>query len=306
MKKWIVTLLAVAAVVVAQDATAQETPPPNAQFYFNRGVANLNKGDHDQAIANFTQAIQLNPKFAQAYYDRGRTYMKKGDSDRAIADYTKAIQLNPKYAVAYNSRGLAYDRKGDADRAIADYNQAIQLDPRYAVAYNNRGNIYYTKGDTDRAIADFTEAVQLDPKLAVAYNDAIAAAKELTAITTPDLVGETTRGMVANTWPQIERSFGPRIDAATRAELRSEFEHLMQQFVIDGMQDLPLLYARYFTADELRQLVAFYKTPVGAKWMSQMPRIMAGYSATLLQRTTAFQQQLRGRWQAVLQKHGIK
>jgi len=272
MKKRIVALLAIPIVVVAHDATGQETPLPNAQSYVNRGVA----------------------------------YYNKDDDDRAIADFTQAIQLNPKYAVAYNDRGLAYDKKGDTDRAIADYTKAIQLDPKYAVAYNNRGNAYYTKGDTDRAIADFTEAIQLDPKLAVAYNDAIAAAKELTAITTPDLVGETTRGMVANTWPQIERSFGPQIDAATRAELRSEFEHLMQEFVIDAMQDLPLLFARYFTADELHQLVAFYKTPVGAKWMSQMPRITAGYSATLLRRTTAFQEQLRGRWQAVLRKHGIK
>ena len=57
----------------------------------------------------------------------------KGDLDQAIADYTQAIALDPKYAVAYNNRGIAYCDKGDLDQAIADYTQAIALDPKYAV-----------------------------------------------------------------------------------------------------------------------------------------------------------------------------
>jgi hypothetical protein len=150
-----------------------------------------------------------------------------------------------------------------------------------------------------------TASAQTQPQ-ATPSPDAIAAAKELTALLSPDLVGEMTRGIVARMWPQVERSFGPQIDAATRAELRSEVERSTQQFVIDSMQDMPLMYARYFTADELRQLAAFYKTPLGAKALSQLPRVMAEYSATLPPRMTAFQQQLQGRLQAVLQKHGIK
>jgi hypothetical protein len=72
------------------------------------------------------------------------------------------------------------------------------------------------------------------------------------------------------------------------------------------MQDMPLIYARYFTADELRQLAAFYKSPIGVKALSQIPKVMAEFSATLGPRFTAFQQQLQGRLKAILQKHGIK
>ena len=136
--------------------------------------------------------------------------------------------------------------------------------------------------------------------------DAIAAAKELMAIMSPDLVGQMMRGMVAQMWPQVERSFGPQIDAATSAELRAEFEQTTQQFVMDSMQDMPQIYARYFTADELHQLAAFYKTPIGAKALSQIPMVMADFSKTMLPRMTVFQQQLQGRLQVILQKHGIK
>jgi hypothetical protein len=136
--------------------------------------------------------------------------------------------------------------------------------------------------------------------------DAIAAAKELMAIMSPDLVGSMMRNMVAQMWPQVERSFGPQIDAATSAELRTEFEHTTQQFVLDSMQDMPQIYARYFTADELRQLAAFYKTPLGAKALSQIPLVMADFSKTMLPRMAAFQQQLQAGLQAILQKHGVK
>jgi len=150
-----------------------------------------------------------------------------------------------------------------------------------------------------------TASAQTQPQ-ATPSPDALAAAKELKAIITPEQVDETTRRMVTNMWPQLEHSFSPQIDAATRAELRSALERTMQEFVIDAMQDFTPIYARYFTADELRQLVAFYKTPIGAKALSLMPKIMGEFPAILQRRLPAFQQQLRGRLQEILQKHGIQ
>jgi len=47
----IVILLAMG-VAVAQDATVQQTPLPNAEAYYNRGNAYDDKVDSDRAIAN--------------------------------------------------------------------------------------------------------------------------------------------------------------------------------------------------------------------------------------------------------------
>ena len=156
----IITLLGVA---VAQDAAAQEIPPPRAQAYVSSGVSHVNMGDYDRAIADFSQAIRLDPKYAAAYDNRGTAYLRKSDYDRAIADFTQAIQLDPKDASAYDNRGNAYYKKGDTDRAIADETQAIQLDPKDASAYDNRGNAYLKRGDIDRAIADYNQAYYPHP-----------------------------------------------------------------------------------------------------------------------------------------------
>src|SRR6516164_5505153 len=137
----------------------------------NRGNAYQAKGDLDGALADYSQAIQVDPTYVNARFNRGNAYKAKGDLARAIADYNEAVQLDPKYVFAYNNRGNAYYARSDLDRAIADYDQAIQLDPKNAATYNNRGNVYYARSDFDRALADYNQAIRLDPKYATAYDN---------------------------------------------------------------------------------------------------------------------------------------
>ena len=49
------------------------------------------------------------------------------------------------------------------------------------------------------------------------------------------------------------------------------------------MAEMVPLYARYFTAEELRAMTAFYRTPVGLKMMQTMPQLM-GESMQISQR----------------------
>ena len=114
----------------------------------NRGIAWFTKGDYDHAIADYSQAIQLDPNLAAAYNNRGDAWRAKGDFVHATADFDRAIKLSPQFALAYDNRGLVSYQKQDYDRAIADFNAAIQLDPNNAHAYNNRGNAYADKGDS--------------------------------------------------------------------------------------------------------------------------------------------------------------
>ncbi|MDR0557102.1 MAG: tetratricopeptide repeat protein [Treponema sp.] len=129
----------------------------------NRGDARKNRGEWDQAIAEYTAAIREDPNNVAAYYNRGNAFYNKGDLDTAIADYTQAIRLDPNFAIMYYNRGNTYYNKKDYNRAIADYTQVIRLDPNNASAYINRGNAYYNKGDYNRAIVDYEAALRIDP-----------------------------------------------------------------------------------------------------------------------------------------------
>ena len=98
--------------------------------------------------------------------------MEKGQFDDAIADFNKALELIPNDAFAYKQRGFAkitnYEKfqKGDLADALADFKKFIKLKPNDdADAYKICGDIEGLKGDINAAQADFKEAIKLNPKI---------------------------------------------------------------------------------------------------------------------------------------------
>jgi len=137
---------------------------PSATDAYDRGKEFYRIGNYNQAIAEFTEWIQLNPDSSVGYYNRGNAYLGIKDYDRAIADYDKAIELDPKSASAYNGRAwiYAYHLKKDFNRAISDANQAVNLNPNNAIHFCTRGWAYLGNSDYSKAIADFEKSLQID------------------------------------------------------------------------------------------------------------------------------------------------
>ena len=139
--------------------------------YFSIGIGCYKKGDYQNAIANYNQALQVNSSFAEAYSWRGAAYYAIGDNYKAIDDFNKGLGINPNNAIAHNNRGAVYADIGDKHSAINNFNQAIKLNPNYAKAYYNRGNTHSELGDKQGAIEDYTQAVNINPNYAKAYYD---------------------------------------------------------------------------------------------------------------------------------------
>jgi uncharacterized protein len=135
--------------------------------------------------------------------------------------------------------------------------------------------------------------------------EAMAAANELFAILSTDLIKQLS-GQVTNAfWPVVEqRARADKIDDATIAELRAEFERIQISFVAEAMRDAPPIYARHFTVAELRDLIAFYRTPTGAKALQQMPQVMGEFAMLLVPRMQDLQRQATDGFNRILQEHG--
>jgi len=137
----------------------------------NRGVDYLGKGDYDQAISEFTKAIEIDPSLPDAYSNRGDAYLHKANYDQAISDCTKAIAINPNFETAYLNRGVAYFYQRNYDQAISDLSKAIEINPNYDLAYSSRGGVYCEKANYDQAISDCTKAIAINPNNSQAYNN---------------------------------------------------------------------------------------------------------------------------------------
>ena len=61
----------------------------------NRGYACLRKDQFENAISEFSKAIDLNPGATLCYFGRGQAYMATNQVDNAISDFTRTIELIP-------------------------------------------------------------------------------------------------------------------------------------------------------------------------------------------------------------------
>jgi uncharacterized protein len=135
--------------------------------------------------------------------------------------------------------------------------------------------------------------------------EAIAAAKELLAVLSPDMMKQLTGSIAASFWPVVEqKARAEKIDEATIGELRAEFERIQLAFVDDAMKEAPPIYARHFTESELHDLTAFYQTPAGAKALHEIPQVMGEMTKLLVPRLQDVQRQTSEAFTKILREHG--
>jgi tetratricopeptide (TPR) repeat protein len=144
--------------------------PDHAHAYRCRGNAYLSLGRYEEAVADYSRAIELDPRHARDLSNRGKLYRDLGQLDKSLDDVSRAIELDPKYVRAWINRALIYLDLGQRDKAVADLSRAIEVDPKYAVAWYNRGSAYFQLGQAEKAVANFSRAIELDPKFAAAWN----------------------------------------------------------------------------------------------------------------------------------------
>jgi tetratricopeptide (TPR) repeat protein len=140
-----------------------------AAAYNNRGLAKFGKGYLDDAVADFTAALNQNPKFVDAFKNRGLAYKMQGTTDKAIDDFNQAIRLNGNSPELYNLRGATLLDKQEFNRAIADFEKAISLNQKYRNAFVNRGLAFVFTRQLSRAIDDFDVVVRLSPRDPLGY-----------------------------------------------------------------------------------------------------------------------------------------
>jgi uncharacterized protein len=135
--------------------------------------------------------------------------------------------------------------------------------------------------------------------------EALAAATDLLAVLSPDMMKQLTGSVTAAFWPMVEQqAHANKIDDATIAEMRTEFERIQLAFVSDAMKEAPPIYARHFTVAELHELAAFYRTPTGTKALHEMPQVMSDMTALLIPRLQDLQRRTGEAFDKILHAHG--
>jgi eukaryotic-like serine/threonine-protein kinase len=139
--------------------------PNDATLHGSLGMALERKGQWDEAIAEYHQAIALDPNDFCSCINLGSILrIHKGQLDEAIATFKKAIAMAPQSTVARFNLAWTLQQKKQWDEAIAEFQQLRVLAPRDKSVHSDLGQLFAVKKQWDEAIACFKKAAELDPK----------------------------------------------------------------------------------------------------------------------------------------------
>ena len=154
--------------VLAQKAMALDDALPQA--HQSLGLTYLYKQQHEQAKAEFEQAIALDPNFANAYVQLGSTLLCcTGRPEEGVGLIEKGIRLSPRQppAIHLNLLGLAYIALGRYEEAIATLKQALNRDPNLLFAHVNLAVAYSELDREEEARAEAETVVRLNPNFSL-------------------------------------------------------------------------------------------------------------------------------------------
>jgi tetratricopeptide (TPR) repeat protein len=130
----------------------------NVTEFNKQGFDYAKQGQYDQAISDFSKALEINPRNTEAYYNRGIAYYNQGRYDQAVSDFNMVLEISAGNEKAYYNRGISYYKQGQYDKAISDFNKALKIEPGYEKASNMR-RLAYVEDQYEKELSELNEQI---------------------------------------------------------------------------------------------------------------------------------------------------
>lgn len=160
--------------------------------YYYRGFAHARSEDWEDAIADYSAALNLRPGDSAIWRSRGELHLKNRNPRQAKRDYQQSLSVNPRSTGTYSSLLRLHERDRDSklrdlyqnivdatranaegnsiraisilDEAIGDFDRGAPP-PELGYAYFMRANVWTGTESWDSALADLQVALELQPQM---------------------------------------------------------------------------------------------------------------------------------------------
>ncbi len=163
----VLAIIAIASGIIYWRLTPGTSSDPNLSLLATADQLTL-AGNYDQALADYTRAIQSGKDLARAYEGRGNVYTLTRHFNEAVQDYTTSLSYQSS-AQTLTERCNAYRVLSNYAKAKADCSEAVQIDPNNLDAHIALSALYLEENDLTNARSEFNQAIQIDPKSDKAY-----------------------------------------------------------------------------------------------------------------------------------------
>ena len=111
----------------ATSATARQTARQLAEDHYYAALDLVLEGHHEQAVAEYRQAVEADPRFTDALHGLSRALQDLNRFDEAIVVAQQISAIDPDDILAHTSLSILYQKKGMVPEAEAEGNKARVL-----------------------------------------------------------------------------------------------------------------------------------------------------------------------------------
>ncbi|HJP31476.1 MAG TPA: tetratricopeptide repeat protein [Candidatus Latescibacteria bacterium] len=142
--------------------------PDNCSARNNLGRAYFDRGQLDEAIAEFAAAVQLPHCDAQVYGNLGKALIEMGQVEQAGRYFEELLRVRPHFWRAHEGLGIVHLRQRRWAEAIAAFELCVDNGYHSADLYTNLGMALFQLDEPAAAARQMRQALALDPEHTIA------------------------------------------------------------------------------------------------------------------------------------------
>jgi len=127
------------------------------------GVNFQTQDQHEQALALFEQALNLEPEHFPALYSIGLSLSRTGRLQEALDYFTRAVAAQPVAAIGHFALGKVLQDLGLVEAALAAFEKSLEIDPQFMQAHNSKAALLQAVNRHHDALTTLVKASEINP-----------------------------------------------------------------------------------------------------------------------------------------------
>ena len=151
---------------------SEPSNPSNSLLLSNIATIQRRQGRLDEAIRNYSMAIDLTPNAVTLLLNRAAVYTLVDSIALAQADYERIMTIDPADVESRYNHGMIALNFGDPKTAERDFDDILRINPNSGLAKQGQGYLQKHAGNFDKAVECFSEVIKVKPSSTLLANRA--------------------------------------------------------------------------------------------------------------------------------------
>lgn len=157
---------------IRQSIKSEPANPNNSLLISNLATIQRYQGKLEDAIKNYTLAIDMTPNAITLLSNRASVYIEANQIDNAVADYKKIITIEPDNEEARYNIGMIYLEKNEFKEADNQFEEILRYHPNSILSSEGKAFLNKSTGNYAKAATHFSEVIKASPSASLLANRA--------------------------------------------------------------------------------------------------------------------------------------